>query len=335
MMALFLRPPKMFRPGRFTVGLLLAALLSGTTGLLPPAPAFAQNTQKLVDKVDRLQRELQTLQRAVFRGEQPPAPEVTRNDSQFTPTQAARIEVRLSQFEAELRSLTGQLEEMRFALDRATDRLDKLVADVDRRLLQLESGGSFGAGAVPQGDEANVGQAGGDTGTTGTIGTISQSDLEAAQNQLSGDTNQGATQTAAVSAQSYELPGETPDAKYSYAFSLLRQANYEEAEVALTAFVLQFGDNPLAGNAQYWLGETYYVQGQYQQAAVTFAEAYQNYPDSDKAPDNLLKLGISLAALGANDDACGTYGELLQRYPNAASTIRQRATQEHQRLGCQ
>ncbi len=311
------RPPETFRASRLAAGVFGVAIC-----MMAASAAFAQSSQaqNLADKVDRLQRELQTLQRAVYRGEKPPEPDAVPAQGQLTPGHAARIEVRLSQFESELRSLTGQIENMSFAVDQVTARLDKLVADVDRRLQQLEAGGQFGQ-AAPAQAQPDVGA--GSSSTVGTIGTIPQSDLQAAQSQ-----------TAAFSPSSYELPGDTPEAKYGYAFSLLRQANYGEAELALKAFVQQFGSDPLAGNAQYWLGETYYVQGDYQQAAVAFAEAYQNYPNSEKAPDNLLKLGKALAALGSREDACGTHAELLRRYPNAASTIRQHATQELQRLDC-
>ena len=66
----------------------------------------------------------------------------------MTPTQAARIELRLNQFESELRSLTGQVEEMRFVTDSVSERLDRLVADVDLRLQQLEQGALPPAGAA-------------------------------------------------------------------------------------------------------------------------------------------------------------------------------------------
>ncbi len=93
-------------------------------------------------------------------------------------------------------------------------------------------------------------------------------------------------------------------------------------------------EDPLAGNAKYWLGETFYVRGDFRNAAVTFAEGFQRYPDSTKAPDNLLKLGMSLAQLEKKDDACGAFGELLKRYPDATASILQRATRERERLGC-
>ena len=148
----------------------------------------------------------------------------------------------------------------------------------------------------------------------GTIGTISQTDL-------------AATQSAA-------LTGGTPQEHYDQAFGLLSKAQYEQAASAFNAFLKQHANHELAGNAKYWHGETYYVQGQYTEAAVTFAEGFQDYPNSAKAPDNLLKLGKSLAALDQNDDACGTYAELIRRYRTASPTILKKAKAEQRRLSC-
>lgn len=324
-------------------GISMTALLSG------PAPLAAQDS--LNAQVERLQRELTALQRQVYRGEAPPAGAAAAvTGGELSGTQAARIELRLSQFESELRALTGQVEQFGFKINQVGKRLDNLVADVDLRLQNLEqrmSGGaavSDGSGAAGTGDAgSNALAAGGaqtpqTAGAPGTLGVINQGDLQRFQdNQASaggaapaqpGAAN--ATQTATAGA----LPGGTPQEQYSRAFSLLRQAQYNEAEQALSAFVAQHPDDPLAGNAKYWLGETYYVRGDYQQSAVIFAEGYQQYPDNSKAPDNLLKLGMSLGALGNTADACGTFAELLKRYPDAAATVQRRTKQEQERYSC-
>ena len=59
---------------------------------------------------------------------------------------------------------------------------------------------------------------------------------------------------------------------------MLRQTNYDQAEIALKQFIEMHSANPLAGNARYWLGETYYVRTDYQTAAQVFFEAFQNSP---------------------------------------------------------
>ena len=307
----------------------MVALILGLLAAIG-APAPDAQAQSLVEEVKRLQRELNTLQRYVYKGEQPPASAITDvygTAGAVSQTQAARLELRLSQLEAELRALTGQIEEQSFRVNRLNSRMDKLVADVDTRLRKLEERtGGRPPGPVAEGSGLEAQQ-------PGTLGSITEEAMATVRSQAvePGSAVQPATSAAATE---YDFPGVTPEDKYNHAFSLLSQANYDEAERALRAFLAQHADHRLAGNAKYWLGETHYVRGQYQDAAVTFAEGFQEYPKSGKAPDNLLKLGKSLAALGSTTDACGTYSELLRRFPSATATVLQQAERERKRLAC-
>src|SRR5262249_27511907 len=158
------------------------------------------------------------------------------------------------------------------------------------------------------------------------LGTMSQSQYDSQSQRLNQNADAAAAARAAGAATPnpppaapeqeagggapYKLPGATPDEQYQYAFDLLRQTKYDEAEKALHTFVDEYPENPLAGNASYWLGETYFVRQDYNNAALTFAQGFQKYPKSGKAPDTLLKLGISLAALGETADACKALREL-------------------------
>ena len=93
-------------------------------------------------------------------------------------------------------------------------------------------------------------------------------------------------------------------------------------------------EDPLAGNAQYWLGEALYVRGQYRAAAGAFLKGYQTYAGARKAPESLLKLAMSLQRLGQKDAACSSFGELSTRFPNAPENVKTRAKSERQRIGC-
>lgn len=126
------------------------------------------------------------------------------------------------------------------------------------------------------------------------------------------------------------------DAKTAYneAYDLLKQLKYEEAEEALQAFLKDYPDNELAGNAQYWLGETYYVRGQYEPAAVAFATGFKKYNNNTKAADNLLKLGLSMQQLGKKKEACTAFKNLKTKFPNSSETLLSRATKESEKLGC-
>lgn len=126
--------------------ILTAAVLSLTTMALP-AVVLAQNTdvQQLLNRVDRLQRELSTLQRQVYKGEAPPpaaALPLSPNAGAGSgdPRNAARNSIRITQLENELQQLTGRIEEIGFRTQQIQARLEKLVADMDRRLTALEGG---------------------------------------------------------------------------------------------------------------------------------------------------------------------------------------------------
>ena len=276
--------------------------------MVPGARAQDANIKTLIDRVERLQRDFTTLQRQVYRGESPPKSEGSAAGGDEVPdTQAARIQLRLSQFETEMRGLTGKVEEQAFRINQMAQRLDKLVADIDLRLQRLEQGTQPAAAE----DSSKAGSE--------ALGTLAGSELAAAP---------------ALGDGLGPLPEGTPEERYRYATDLLSKQNFNEAERALSAFLKEHPKDKLAGNAKYWLGETYYVRGRYTDAAVAFAEGYETYPDSSKAPDNLLKLGKSLAALDQKPDACGIFAELRKRYAKAAPTILQQAKREQKRLSC-
>ena len=121
---------------------------------------------------------------------------------------------------------------------------------------------------------------------------------------------------------------------YETAYGYLLQQNYSAAEGAFDEFLKRYPNDPLAGNAQYWLGESLYVRGQFKPAASAFLKGYQTYARSAKAPDSLLKLAMSLDRLGQRDAACSSYAELSSRFPNAPSHVKTRAQTERQRVGC-
>jgi len=53
-----------------------------------------------------------------------------------------------------------------------------------------------------------------------------------------------------------------------------------------------YPDSSLADNAQYWLGEAYYVNKSFPEAQASFQRVVDRYPQSRKRPDALLKIGF-------------------------------------------
>lgn len=125
-----------------------------------------------------------------------------------------------------------------------------------------------------------------------------------------------------------------PKEAYERAFDLLKRAEYSEAERALRQFVAVYPDDSRAGNAQYWLAETYYVRNNYSEAAAEFLKGYQTYPQSPKGADNLFKLGVTLTILGKVQDACAMFLRFDHEYATAPGVLKRRVTDERHRLRC-
>jgi tol-pal system protein YbgF len=131
-----------------------------------------------------------------------------------------------------------------------------------------------------------------------------------------------------------EAEAAAPKQLYEQAYGYLLQRDYAAAESAFVGFLRRYPNDALAGNAQYWLGETHYVRGQYRAAANAFLKGYQDHARSAKAPESLLKLAMSLQRLGQKDAACSSYSELMSKFPNAPAHVKNTANTERQRGGC-
>ena len=107
----------------------------------------------------------------------------------------------------------------------------------------------------------------------------------------------------------------------------------ERFKSAKSTFEKLIAANPNNIEANYWLGQTYFVRGQYEKAAKSFLEGYQAYPKSAKAPDYLLKIGSSLAKINQKEDACAVFAELKSKYPNSP-VAKERMPAEKKAAGC-
>jgi tol-pal system protein YbgF len=111
-------------------------------------------------------------------------------------------------------------------------------------------------------------------------------------------------------------------ATYDAAFNALKGADYPKAIQTFKGFLSAYPASPLASNAQYWLGEAYYVTRDYEEAMAAFRKVTTDWPDSRKAPDALVKVGFTQAAIGRSGDARATLEEVTRRYPGTeAATL--------------
>jgi tol-pal system protein YbgF len=262
----------------------------------------------------------------------------------------------VGQMESQLRAMSGQLNEIMRRLER----------------LESRSGMAPPAGDAPNyGDAAPRGGAGGrqgrarpaESGTGFSIGGLDDQQEpgnfgspppqqpagrggpspDARGNDRSGWATESApagagggsraTESSSAPVRTAALTSPQAQSLYDQAYNAYSQRNYRAASEGFEQFLQRHPTDPLAGSAQFWLGEAAFTGGEYRKAADLFLKTTTNYPDNEKAAESMLKLGISLKRLGENDAACGTFSELSKRYPNATALL-QRAETEKRRSNC-
>jgi len=104
-------------------------------------------------------------------------------------------------------------------------------------------------------------------------------------------------------------------AAYTRAFDALKSTDYAAAITRFRDFLRAYPQSQLAGNAQYWLGEAYYVTHDYDNAVMAFRAVGEQYPQSPKVPDALVKLGLTQIDQKKLVEARATLKQVVQRFP--------------------
>jgi tol-pal system protein YbgF len=103
-------------------------------------------------------------------------------------------------------------------------------------------------------------------------------------------------------------------ADYQAAFGLLKDGQYDRAIVAFQKFFAAYPDSSLADNAQYWLGEAFYVNKAYPEAQASFQRVVDKYPQSRKLSDALLKIGYCRLEMKQWESAREVLTQVVARY---------------------
>ena len=96
------------------------------------------------------------------------------------------------------------------------------------------------------------------------------------------------------------------------------RGNLDNARGQFMDYLALYPTHSKAGEAQYYLAETYYSAADYQEAARQFDQVYKRYPLSPAAPDSLYKMGVSLKNLRTrNDEAERAFESVIERFPDS------------------
>lgn len=282
------------------------------------------------------------------------------NLAQLDPAVVAETNMRIERLEGELRSITGQMEQLMFQMRQMQDELTRAREDTEFRLRELEGDGTPGRGlpmdsggldvsddelrrallAREQGAPArdlgtlSVNAAGQPVGATlGASGANGPLDLS--RLTLNGEVDVRPQQTLGATSASVDPLAELSSSDvYELGYDHVLRGDYSQAVSTFGDFLGRYGDDPLRPNAHFWLGESHFALGQYTPAAEQFLTVFNSYPEDVKVPDALLKLAMSLERLGAQEQACATFNKLLTDYPRAPQIVLDTASTEQSLAGC-
>lgn len=264
-------------------------------------PAAAQRTDSVERRVERLEQELRAVQRRVFPGgraqfvepeirPEPSAPSMTAPTGDALSSLSARVD----SLEAQLRTLTGQVEEQGYRTRQLEQQLGQLRTDVQARLDRLEAPAR--EAAEPPAEDR------------------SEPPAEAEETP---DTRADAAAEPATA----PAPASAEEA-YNAGYRLWRAENYAEAQQALEAAAERYPNTRWTSWMRNLQGRAYLDDGKPATAARIFLGNYQDNPHGERAADSLFYLGQALARLDRRTEACRVYAELEQVYPNMRGALR-------------
>ncbi len=248
-------------------------------GLLFAAPAWSVSKSELETRIQQLERKL---------------------DSRGLVELSSQVAV----LQKEVQQLRGELEVQAHEMDSLKKRQRDLYVDIDRRLHRLETAG-VQSGASTQ------------TGST-VVSTPSVSPTGGAVSPVAPATSAAMSDKGTVAPVSALDPAaERKD--YDNALAILNELRYDEAAAAFRAFLKNYPGSSYADNAQYWLGEVYYVTRDFRAALEEFGKLLKTFPDSPKVPGAMLKMGYSHYELKDWKSAADLLGQVTSRFPDSST----------------
>jgi tol-pal system protein YbgF len=242
----------------------------------------------------------------------------------------------VEQLNGEISRLRGQIEVLNNEINNAQKRQRDMYVDLDTRLRRIEQQGAA-AGKKEQESLSQLeervrkleqavatptGAIPAPVSTTAAAPTVPANPPPPAAASPA-TTPAAAAPVAVATAASPTLPPATLSSgdsaaiqrAYDNAFSNYRINDYQGAIRGFDSFLKTYPKHPLAANAQYWIGESYFQLHDYRAAIEAQRRLLGTWPDSAKVPDALLIIGTAESTMGDSAAARRTFEDLIAKYP--------------------
>ena len=286
----------------------IAIFVAGAFSILSARPGFAVSKEivSMMQQLDTLQQQMQSLQKTVDSQTAVLKLLVQQTNDNVTSMKATVTDMKevnqrsLAITSSRFDSMTSQIQQLSASLDETKGELSKLSGELAQAQRTLETLNA--PSAQPAAAQGTGGQA-----------AAPPPDGQDAPNAAPPP----APSTAAVP---------DPETLYKSAYSDYTNGNYDLAIQGFQQYLENYGKTDLASNAQFYVGDSYYLQKKYAEAIKAYNLCITQYPGGNKMQAAQLKKGYALLAAGQTSAGVRELRSLVRRYPDSkeADLARQR-----------
>jgi tol-pal system protein YbgF len=263
-------------------------------GLLLLGCASTKEVQILDRETDRLRSEINILQK-----------ENNFNKDQISQLKAenqklkADFSLQLENLQSETRALSTNIEEYKQLLKKPLKEMDRIREEMDGRLKILEERRKNQEEKIKELENRLKESGGSTTGST----------LKSMEPEKSASAKEISAELKGASAGMGDF--------YKDAYEAYHKGDLEAARRKFEAFLKQYPNTELSDNAQFWIGETYYLRKDYERAILEYEKAIVKYPEGDKIPAALFKQALAFLELGDKTNAKNLLKRVIEKYPQS------------------
>ncbi len=264
--------------------------------------------RRLYTQLDTNKKEMESLKKEFAAFKREVEGELTAVKSEGSGSKAD-LALRLENLQSEVGMLTAGVEEYKDFAKKPSKEIERMREDIAFRLRILE--------------EKNKAQEERGKATEQQLKTI-EDRLRSLDSKLDQIASKAAESEKASAAK--EPPSPPSETKgpltvagtlYKDAYETFQKGDMEGARRRFEAFLKQYPNAELSGNAQFWIGETYYQMKDYERAILEYEKVIAKYPEGNKVPAALFKQGLAFAELGDKTNARNLLKRVIEKYPNS------------------
>lgn len=257
---------------------------------------------QLDSKMNKLQKDLATVQKDV----QKEIPTIKTDLGTEAKKLQADLSLRVEDLQSQIRTLSTQVDEYKEFLKRPSKELDRVREDTASQMKTLqEKGKTF--------EEKNKAQEDRIKGIEDQLkvlgGKIDQILSKQAEEEKAAKEKEASVDLKGVSTGAGD--------QYKDAYETFQKGDLEKARKKFEAFLKQYPNTELSDNAQFWIGETYYLRKDFDKAILEYEKAITKYPEGDKIPSALYKQALAFLEVGDKSSAKNILKRVNERYPHS------------------